>query len=70
MSLLYSNQPFDSDPPWNWEWSKQVDKLSIIKLSSLLMFRCLGWGGALTDEPLSDLLEATRSESIVTHLDR
>uniref|UniRef100_A0A914VPZ8 Diacylglycerol kinase n=1 Tax=Plectus sambesii TaxID=2011161 RepID=A0A914VPZ8_9BILA len=32
--------------------------------------RCMGWGGAFTDEPLSELLGAILHESTVTYLDR
>jgi hypothetical protein len=30
----------------------------------------MGWGGAFTDEPLSELLNAILHETSVTHLDR
>lgn len=34
------------------------------------VFRCMGWGGVFSDEPLSQLLQALFHETSVTHLDR
>ncbi|VDM72133.1 unnamed protein product, partial [Strongylus vulgaris] len=32
--------------------------------------RCMGWGGATSDEPMSQLLQAILRETVITHLDR
>ncbi|VDN25391.1 unnamed protein product, partial [Cylicostephanus goldi] len=32
--------------------------------------RCMGWGGAPSDEPMSQLLSAILHETVITHLDR
>lgn len=34
------------------------------------LFRCMGWGGVFSDEPLSELLLAVLHETNVTYLDR
>lgn len=41
-----------------------------LEVFHFLRYRCMGWGGVFSDEPLAELLGAILTETSITYLDR